>query len=189
MEALIEQNLGNPLVLAGLLFMATFVLEEAAILLAAGLAASGEIGTALALWSVGAGIIVSDWTLYAIGALAVRSRRIAGFVTPERLAEGRQLLARSTLAAGVLARLVPWLLFPIFVASGFLRIGFLRFAAINAVIAAVYLLAVFYGAFGIFAVLIQQMGGWSWLVGGALLAAIIWGGRRAARHYLGSASR
>lgn len=61
MEALIEQYLGNPLVLAMLLFLAPFVLEEAAILTGAALAASGEMPTWLALAAIAAGMIASDW--------------------------------------------------------------------------------------------------------------------------------
>lgn len=188
MEALIEQHLGNPLVLAALLFVATFVLEEAAILLAAGLAASDEITSGLALASLCGGMVVSDWCLYGLGALAGRSRRIAQWVPQEQLDQGRRLLHRSTLAAGLLARIIPWLLFPIFVASGLLRIGFGRFAMVNAAIAVIYTVAVYYGAFGLYSVLMEWLGDWAWLVGAALLLAILWGGRILTRRYLSDAS-
>jgi len=183
MEALIEQNLGNPLLLAALLFAATFVLEEAAILLAAGLAAAGEMPPGLALASVGSGMIVSDWCLYGLGALAARNRHIAEWLSQDRLQQGRNLLHRSTFAAGLLARIIPWLLFPIFVASGFLRVGFRRFAIINAAIALVYVVAVFYGAFGLYAVLMARLGDWAWLAGAAVLLAVLWGGRALGRRY------
>lgn len=184
MDALIEQHLGNPLLLAALLFLGTFVLEEAAILLAAGLAASGEMSAGLAIAAVGAGMIVSDWCLYGLGAMAGRSRRIAEWISQERLDEGRRLLHRSTFAAGVLARLVPWLLFPIFVTSGFLRVDFRRFALLNGVIVLVYVPAVFYGAFGVYAVLMDWLGGWAWLIGAAGLLVLLWRGRALARRYL-----
>ena len=188
MDALIEQHLGNPLVLAALLFVATFVLEEAAILLAAGLAASDEMTSGLALASLCAGMMVSDWCLYGFGALAARNRRIKQWVSPDRLDQGRRLLHRSTLAAAVLARLVPWLLFPIFVASGFLRVGFRRFAVVNAAIALIYVPTVFYGAFGLYAVLMDWLGAWAWLAGAAVLLAVLWGGRAVTRRYLSGTS-
>lgn len=184
MEALIERSLGHPLLLAALLFLATFVLEEAAILVAAGLAAAGEMTAGLALVSVGTGMIVSDWCLYGLGALARRNRRIADWVSQDRLDQGRRLLHRSTLAAGVLARVIPWLLFPVFVASGFLQVGFRRFALINGVIVLIYVVAVFYGAFGLYEVLLARLGNWAWLAGSALLLAILWGGRAITRRYL-----
>lgn len=185
MEALIEQYLGNPAVLALLLFLAPFVLEEAAILTGAALAASGEMSMALALAAISTGMIVSDWTLYAIGALAGRSRRIRGWIDAATLSRGRQLLDRGAWPAGLLARLIPWLLFPIFVASGFLGVGFRRFALINGLIAAVYILVLFFGVFGLNLVLFDWLGNWAWAVVALLLVAVVAAGRSAARRYLG----
>ncbi|MFN3663405.1 DedA family protein [Yoonia sp.] len=184
MENLIADNVGNPVVLVVLLFLATFVLEEAAILIAAGLAASGELPAGLALAAIASGIIVSDWCLYGIGVMAVRNRRIARWVSPARIDLGRSLLQRNTLVAGLIARIIPWLLFPIFVASGFLGVGFVRFALINAAIALIYVLALFYGAFGLSSVLIDWIGNWAWLFGAGVLLVMLWGGRAVARRYL-----
>lgn len=185
MEALIEQYLGNPVVLALLLFLAPFVLEEAAILTGAGLAASGEMPTWLALAAISTGMIVSDWSLYALGALAGRSRRIRGWIDGDGLARGRALLDRGAWPAGLLARLIPWLLFPIFVASGFLGVGFRRFALVNGLIAAVYILALFFGVFGLNLVLFEWLGNWAWAVLALLLVLVIVASRWAARRYLG----
>ncbi len=95
MDFLIEQNIDNPWVLAAGLFLATFVLEEAAIVLAAGLAATGQLITSLALAAVGSGVIVSDWSHYALGALAGRNRRIAGWIPPERVLSEQNILRRA----------------------------------------------------------------------------------------------
>lgn len=185
MEALIEQYLGNPLVLALLLFLAPFVLEEAAILTGAGLAASGEMPTWLALTAISTGMVVSDWTLYALGALAGRSRRIRGWIDGDALARGRRLLDRGAWPAGLLARLIPWLLFPIFVASGFLGVGFRRFALVNGLIAAVYILALFFGVFGLNLMLFEWLGNWAWAVLALLLVLVVVASRWAARRYFG----
>ncbi len=184
MEFLIENNLDNPWVLAACLFLATFVLEEAAIVLAAGLAAAGQLNAGVAVAAVTSGVIVSDWALYALGAFAGRSRRIADWVPAEQLAQGRRLLARGALPAGLLARLIPWMLFPIFVASGFVGIGFRRFALTNGAIGMIYVIALFFGAVEFFQLLLEWMGNWGWLLGAALLLVLLWGGRRAASHYL-----
>ena len=42
MEALVEQNLGDPPILAALLILASFVMEETAILVGAGRTVSGK---------------------------------------------------------------------------------------------------------------------------------------------------
>lgn len=183
MQALIDQHLGNPLILAALLFLTPFVLEEAAILAAAALVASGDMAAGLALGAVALGIVVSDWSLYALGALAGRSRRIRAWIDPAQLVRGHRLLHRGAVPAGLLARLIPWLLFPVFVASGFLGVGFRRFAAINGAIALVYVVVLFFGALGLNVVLLDWLGNWAWAVVGVLLLALILGGRWAARRY------
>lgn len=184
MDALIEQSLGNPMVLALLLFFATFVMEEVAIFVAAGLAASGEMTTGLALASLIGGMIISDWCLYGTGALMRRHRKIAQWVSPQKLAQGRLLLGRSMLVSGLLARIVPWLLAPVFMASGFLNVGFRRFALVNAMIAVVYIPLLFFGAFSLYGMLLERLGLWAWAVGGVAVAAILWGIRSLSRHVL-----
>lgn len=184
MEFLIEQNLDNPWILAACLFLATFVLEEAAIVLAAGLAAAGQLNAPVAVGAVASGVIVSDWTLYALGAFAGRSQRIAGWIPAEQLGQGRRFLARGALPAGLLARLIPWMLFPIFVASGFVGVSFRRFAVTNGAIALIYVVALFFGAVEFFQLLLEWLGNWAWLLGAVLLLVLLWCGRRVARHYL-----
>src|SRR5215471_11759136 len=71
----------NPAVLALAIFAATFLLEDATMVAAALLAASGMIPAPLAFAALYAGIVVSDWGLYGLGAAARSSslaRRIVG---------------------------------------------------------------------------------------------------------------
>jgi membrane protein DedA with SNARE-associated domain len=183
LEQLLDQYLGNPYVLAALLFLAPFVLEEAAILTAAALAAAGELSTSIALAAVAIGMVVSDWLLYALGAIAGRSRRIRGWIGEESIARGQRLLERGALPAALLARLIPWLLFPIFVASGFLGVGFRRFALVNAGIAVVYIAVLFFGVYGLNLVIFDLLEGWGWAVVALLLACVVALSRWAARRY------
>lgn len=187
MEELIAAQLGNPAMLLLLLFLAPFVLEEAAIIIGAALAAAGEISAVAAFLAVASGIVISDWSLYGLGALAGRSRRIRGWIDPAQLERGHRLLDRGAWPAALLARLIPWLLFPVFVASGFLGVRFLRFAAINAVIAMIYVTLLFVGAMGLNALLLDTLGNWAWAVVALMLLAIIVGGRRLARRYFPAA--
>ncbi|RDD70616.1 DedA family protein [Paracoccus versutus] len=182
MEALIEQYLGNPLILAVLLFLANFVMEEGAIVAGAALAAAGEIGTTLALVALVTGNIVSDWALYGIGALAGSSPLVRRWVDGKMLERGRHLLDRGVWPAALLARLLP----PIFMASGFLRVDFRRFAIVNGVVAAVYTVALFFGAFGLNLVLFDLLGNWAWLVVAALVIAAVWLSHRFTVYYFAS---
>lgn len=179
MDALIERYLGDPLVLAGLLFLATFVMEEGAIVAGAALAAAGEIGTGLVLAALVTGMILSDWLLYWIGALAGSSRLVRRWVDGAVLARGRRLLDRGVLPAAMLARLLP----PVFLASGFVRVDFRRFVLVNAAVALVYTLGLFYGSFGLNLVLFQMLGNWAWPVMAALAVAAVWLSHRFTARY------
>jgi membrane protein DedA with SNARE-associated domain len=181
MDALIEQFAGDPIVLAILLFLAPFVLEEAAIVGGAAVAGAGELPAAVALASLFLGVVVSDWVLYAVGAGVGRSAWLRRQIEPKTLEAGRELLLRGLWTAGMLARLVPWLLLPVFVASGYLGVGFWRFAAVNALIATIYVNVFFWGAYGVNLAIFDLLDGWGWAVAGALVIAVVAGARIARR--------
>ncbi|MFC7704650.1 hypothetical protein ACFQXB_10640 [Plastorhodobacter daqingensis] len=183
MDTYLDPFLGNPAVLFALLFLGTFVLEEAAILSGAALAAAGEMSAAVAFSALGLGMIVSDWALFAIGAAAGRSRWLRQRIGEANIARGRRLLGRGVVAAGFTARLVPWLLFPVFVASGFLGVRFVTFAGVNALIAAVYVAILFFGIYGFNLVLFEMFAGWGWLAVVACAAALFHFSRLVARRF------
>ena len=183
MEVLFKQYLGEPYVLGVLLFAAPFVLEEAAILMGGALAADGELPEGAVLLILLAGVIVSDWLLYGIGAAAGSSARVRAFVGEENVARGGRLLRRGMLEAALLAHLVPWLLFPIFVACGFLRVGFARFAIVNAPIAVVYVNVLYWGVYGMNLVLFEWLDDWGYAVAAGLVVIAMLASRRLARRY------
>jgi len=182
MDVPFEQVVGHPALQLTLLFLGPYLLEEAAILAAAALAAAEELRPVTAFGAVYLGIVTSDWLLYAIGWGAGRSVRLRAWIGEDAIAHGRRLLSRGAAAAGVTARLVPWLLFPIFVASGFLGVGFRRFAAVNAGIALVYTAVLFLALYLFNVALFDLFAGWGWLAVGVagmvLLLAIRYGRRR-----------
>ncbi|MFD1913770.1 DedA family protein [Halodurantibacterium flavum] len=192
MEQLIERFMDAPLVLAALLFAGTFILEEAAIVTGAALAAAQDLSAPLAFAALSLGLIVSDWVLYAIGAAAARIGWFRQKLGEENIARGRDLLARGVWPAGLTARLVPWLLFPVFVASGFLGVGFLRFALANAAIGIAYLAILFFGIYGFNLVLFDWLAGWGWVgvigLAAALMALTRWVGYRYRRTHPASPS-
>ncbi|HHY01338.1 MAG TPA: hypothetical protein GX686_00490 [Paracoccus sp.] len=182
METLVEQYLGNPLVLAWLLLAANFVMEEGAILAGAALAAADEIGVGLALLALVVGNILSDWLLYGIGVLAGKSSLVRRWIDGVMLDHARRLLVRGVWPAAVLARLLP----PVFIASGFVRVDFRRFAVVNGVVATIYTVGLFFGSYGINLVLFDWLGNWAWLVVAALVVAVVWLSHRFTVHYLGA---
>jgi membrane protein DedA with SNARE-associated domain len=181
-EGVFDRFLGDPFLQAIVLFLGPFAFEEAAILAGAALAAGREMSPVSAFALLYAGIVLSDWSLYAAGVGAGRSRRIRAWVGETNIARGRELLDRGAVAAAISARLVPWLLLPVFVASGFLGVGFVRFALVNAVIAFGYLAALFLGLYLFNVALFDIFAQWGWfavlLAGVALLLAVLLIGRR-----------
>lgn len=181
MDIEVEQILGDPVLQLSLIFLGPYLLEEAAILSAAALAAGGELRAITAFAAVYLGIVTSDWLIYAIGWGAGRSARLRAWVGEKAISRGRQLLSGGALAAGISARLVPWLLFPVFVASGFLGVRFRRFALINAGIAVVYTAILFLALYFFNVALFDMFAGWGWLavvLAGVFLLLAIWAGRR-----------
>lgn len=183
METWFAEFLGHPTVLAGLLFFAPFVLEEAAILSGAGLSAAEELSASAALIALYLGTVVSDWLLYALGAVAGRSARLRAWIGPNYIERGRNILRRGAVEAGLMARLVPWLLFPVFVASGFLKVGFLRFVSVNSVIALVYVNVLFWSLYGLDLVLFDMFERWGWAIVVVVTVLILAVSRIAGRRY------
>ncbi|MCG6122061.1 MAG: VTT domain-containing protein [Microvirga sp.] len=183
MQDFLIEHAGNPAIQLAALFVGPFILEEAALLGGATLAAAGELSPAAALLALYLGMVVSDWLVYALGALAGRSARVRSFVGEDKIAYGRRMLQRGALVAYLTARLVPWLLFPIFAGCGFVGAGFLKFAALNAVIAAIYTNALFWSLYGLDLFLFAWLDAWAWPVIVLAVAALVVFGRMAAKRY------
>ena len=172
LHAWLSELAGEEWLQLGLLFAATFVLEEGALIAAAGLAAAGELSPLAAAAAVFGGIVVSDWVLYWMGHLGARVpwfRRRVGEATLDR---GRRYLAGELVLALLAARLVPWLLFPIFISCGFLGVGFRRFVLLNFAIAAVYTALLFGGTLLLGELVFAYLENWGWLVLGTLALAV-----------------
>lgn len=163
---------GNPWLQAMILFLGPFVLEEAALMAGALMAAAEELPAWVALGVLYAGIVVSDWALYALGFYAGRSRRLRRFVEEENLARGKDMLHQNLTSALFTARLIPWLLFPVLVSCGFLRVGFSRFAAISAGIALVYSSVLFWLLLAFDVLLLEYLDAWGWVVAIAMIVGI-----------------
>lgn len=175
MTGIITRFSAQPAVLMVILFLAPFVLEEAAILAAAGLATAGLLSLPLAFFPLLVGMIASDWLLFGLGRLAARIGRVRAWVGEKRIRKGRRLLSRGTFAAAVTARLVPWLLPPIFLASGLVGVAFRTFALTNALVASVYTAVVFIVAFEFNSFLVSHFREWGWIgiAGAAILVLIL----------------
>jgi membrane protein DedA with SNARE-associated domain len=164
----------NPAVLALAIFAATFLLEDATMVAAALLVASGMIAAPIAFIALYAGIVVSDWGLYGLGAVARSSSVARRIVGDDRIAKARTWLRGRLLPTLIGVRLLPGSRFPAYTASGFLRVPFRPFAAITAAMSLVWTAAIFTSVL-IFGAHAAMLGPWKYTGCALFGAAIIFG--------------
>ncbi len=166
---------------AVLIILGTFILEDAATVLAAMQAESGAIPIPVALVSLYAGIVLGDLGLYALGALSARVRWISRLVPPHRMRQGREWLDGRVFKVVFISRFIPGLRLPTYTACGFLGADWRRFA-LAAVLATLVWTSLLFGvSLKVGMLLMQYLGAWRWLGGIGFALAIVVLGRTAAR--------
>lgn len=122
----------EPLLLAGLLFAATFVAEDAATV-AAGVAAA-QLGAdpALPLASVILGTAAGDLALYGLGRWGAQTSHGQKLGHRADVQRAQRLVAHRNAALVVAARFAPGMRLPIFLASGLAAVPFRPFALLIA---------------------------------------------------------
>jgi membrane protein DedA with SNARE-associated domain len=129
------------------IFLATFIYEDGATLLAATLSASGSLDPRIGLLTTFLGIWVGDMGLYGLGSSfgrrTARSRWLQKYLRPESLAKAEGWLAGHGSLALVMSRAIPGSRLPLYVAAGALRLPFRLFAKTTAVCSAVWVCTIF----------------------------------------------
>jgi membrane protein DedA with SNARE-associated domain len=129
------------------IFLATFIYEDGATLLAATLSASGGLDPRIGLLTTFFGIWVGDMGLYGLGSSfgrrTARSRWLQKYLRPESLAKAEGWFARHGSLALVMSRAIPGSRLPLYVAAGALRLPVRLFAKTTAVCSAVWVCAIF----------------------------------------------
>jgi membrane protein DedA with SNARE-associated domain len=129
------------------IFLATFIYEDGATLLAATLSANGSLDPRIGLLTTILGIWVGDMGLYGMGSSfgrrTARSRWLQKYLRPESLAKAEGWLAGHGSLALVMSRAIPGSRLPLYVAAGALRLPFRLFAKTTAVCSAVWVCAIF----------------------------------------------
>ncbi|MBY0430134.1 MAG: hypothetical protein K2Q10_02975, partial [Rhodospirillales bacterium] len=156
--------------LAALLFLGTFVQEDAAIFAGTYLVAERQLPLMVAVLSLYAGIITGDLAIYGLGALARRCPWLGRRLGP--LAGGIWLERRLFLVIGS-CRLMPTLLFPTFAACGWFGVPFGRFAAAVVLSASLYMPSVFLIMLYSGEALSRHIESWGWAMAAALLP-VLW---------------
>jgi membrane protein DedA with SNARE-associated domain len=160
------------------LFLMPFLREDVAIVAGGLLIVEHRMPAGLAVASLYAGIIASDFLLYGLGRLARRSARVRRLLLRPRLERIGERLSEHVAAAMIVARIVPGLIFPVYVGCGLLGVRTAVFAPITMATAALYLPALLWLVIRFGEDVLSQVGYWAWIVVIAALVALTVGWAR-----------
>ena len=129
------------------IFLASFIYEDGATLLAATLSASGRLDPWIGLLTTFLGIWLGDMGLYGLGSSlgrrTARSRWLRKYLKPESLANAEGWFARHGSLALVMSRVIPGSRLPLYLAAGALQLPVRLFAKTTAACSAVWVSAIF----------------------------------------------
>lgn len=166
------------MLMAALIVLATFILEDAATIAAALMASAGYIDPALALSALYGGIVLGDMGLYGIGRYAAGHPRAVRWAGEKRIKRGRDWMHDRLAPALLSARFIPGMRLPTYIASGFLKVNFFRFAMIATAATAAWTGIFFFLIFRYGSFVIEFFGEWAWVVGAILLFNVFFLPRR-----------
>jgi len=160
------------------IIVATFILEDAAMVGTGILAANGVISVPVGMISLWAGIALGDLWLYGMGRLAITHPRIRKWVENERIAPLKNWLNKELFSAVTATRFLPGMRLPTYLACGFFALPFKRFtiAVISGTLIWVPLLFGISYYFGYYT--LHLLGIWRWPIAFGAVALLIYAGRR-----------
>jgi membrane protein DedA with SNARE-associated domain len=162
----------HPLFQAISIVVGTFILEDAATVLAAMQVQDGKIVWWLALLALYIGIVVGDIGLYGTGRLAALwpwARRLIPQQTRDR---GRAWIEQRVFRVVFVSRFIPGARLPTYTSCGYLHARFSSFALAAILATSVWTTALFLISRHVGQFLIDHLGAWRWL-GAAIFAVLV----------------
>ncbi|MCR6632312.1 MAG: hypothetical protein NVV74_20960 [Magnetospirillum sp.] len=153
-----------------IIFLATLVHEDSAIVSGAYLMHSQGMTLPVAVATLMFGVVAGDLGIYGLGTLAARVVPLRRFVLTRITPSRRDWLDRNLMSTVVACRIAPGLLFPTFLTCGFLSVPFRRFAMGVIGTATLYVPLMLLLVLAIGADVIERLGPWGW---GALLLMMV----------------
>lgn len=167
----------QPWLIGCLLILATFILEDAAIVLGALLAAEGTISPWGALAALYIGIVLGDLGLYGLGWAGARLAAVRRFLDRKRVARAGAWMGRRLVWTVVAARFVPGMRLPTYTACGLFGHSFTRFAGAVVGIVGVWTGLAFWAVYTFGEVIVESAGPWKWPLAGLVLLLFVFGPR------------
>lgn len=172
----------HPLAQAAAIILGTFILEDAATVLAAMQVQAGGIHLILALFALYAGISLGDLGLYGLGKMASLWPLINRLVSADRHARGRSWLSSRVFRVVFFSRFIPGARLPTYTACGFLGASFPRFAFAVVIATSIWTTLLFFVSLKVGRLLMEHFGAWRW-AGAIGFAIVIVGIGRVIAHF------
>lgn len=168
----------HKLVQAISIVLGTFILEDAATVLAAMQAETGGIPVWLALASLYVGIVLGDLGLYGLGRLCAMVPWVYRLVGYQRISRGQDWLhgrRRRVFKVVFVSRFLPGMRLPTYTACGFLQADFRQFVLAAVVATLIWTSLLFGVSLRVGKVLMAHFGVWRWAgaIGFALVVVVL----------------
>lgn len=181
--SLLAYAVHHPVLQAGAIVLATFILEDAATVLAAMQVAGGELSPALALASLYVGIVLGDAGLYGLGRLAALVPWFRKLLPPQRKQMVRAWLDGRVFKVVVVSRFLPGMRLPTYTTCGYLGASFWKFILASATATTIWTSGLFAVSLKIGDVLMAHFGVWRWGGVAGMVIAMLLMGRFAGRFW------
>ncbi len=166
---------GDPLFLILLVIATCYVLEDAAMLLAASLASSGQLATSLCFFAAVVGLVSSDFLLYGVGRLSQRHAFLRQWIAKRPTVQRTIHMVRDAHWTSIVAlRFIPLMRLPGYVACGLAHLPatyFLWLIFLSAALWAGLILALATGASTLAP---DAIGSLHWILGAVAVLTLFW---------------
>ena len=159
----------------------TFVLEDAATVLAAVRSEEGAIPIPVALAALYVGIVIGDIGLYGLGAASRRVGVLRRWLPDERTRPAREWICKRVFRVVLVCRFLPGMRLPTYTACGFFRANLKKFALAAVLATLMWTSALFTVSLHVGRFLIDHLGAWRWagavgfiIAVGLMTRGIVW---------------
>jgi membrane protein DedA with SNARE-associated domain len=164
---------GHPLLQAITIIVGTFILEDAATILAAMEVEDGHVGRYTAIVALYAGIILGDLGLYGLGRLVTVWPRAARMLPAAKGLHARDWLERHVFRVVFISRFIPGARLPTYTTCGFIKVNLARFFVAAVLATSIWTTLLFIASLHVGRFLIDHLGAWRWLGAGGFAAVIV----------------
>jgi membrane protein DedA with SNARE-associated domain len=171
----------GPLFQGVLILLGTFVLEDAATILAAMDVQVQQVSLMVAIVALYVGIILGDLGLYGLGRVAVATPLARRWAPPERFANSRDWLQGHVVKVVFVSRFLPGARLPAYTACGYFQANLVQFALTAVVATLIWTTLLFGVSLHLGRYMAEHLGAWRWAGMAGFALTVVLAARLAAR--------